>query len=86
MSENEKIDHELIACVVLEMTDRIKLIMKLFPKSEEKQNLLRNLAAASIHLAFFMRDIFTDSEGKEIKELEEHEKVFLNECGCKKND
>ena len=41
---------------MLEITDRIKLINRIFPKENEK--LLKHLAAGSIHLAFFERDVY----------------------------
>jgi hypothetical protein len=81
MTKNE-IDLELMGAVILEITDRITLIMKLFPPREAgKEHLLRELAAASIHLSFFARDLLTDVHGKTDKEKE-----FLNQCGCKQYD
>ena len=55
---------EMISCIVLEMSDRCKVILNLFPKDKKKEKLLRNLAIASVHLAMFMDDISNCNEGE----------------------
>jgi len=84
----EEIDYECLASVVLEISDRIKLINQtLIPK--DKEPVIQHLSAASIHIALFMQDIYTDKEGKEnINHVYMEE--FLKKCGCnyldKKNE
>ncbi len=75
---------EMISCIVLEMSDRCKVILNLFPKDKKKEKLLRHLAAASVHLLYFMRDITNNNNGiiKISEEYKKEEKLFLNECGC----
>lgn len=77
---NKKIPIELIAATALEISDRFKLISKIFPK--DKEPLLKNLASASIHMAYFVRDLYAHIEGDESLNLCELEKRFLAQCGC----
>ena len=78
----KNIDTKKIAHVALEINDRVKLITRIFAKDKKLEPLLRNLAAASIHMAFFMRDIYDHIEGNETVKID-NEDQFLNECGCK---
>ena len=75
-----KLDLELISALTLVMSDRLKIILDLIPK--QKEYLLKHLASASIHLAFFMRDMLEDIDGKKSPMIE-NEQQFMNECGCK---
>lgn len=77
-----KIQTDLIACTTVEIGDRIKLILKIFPEDEEVQTLLKHPASASLHIAFFMRDIYDYVEGNETNKIS-NEEQFLNDCGCK---
>ena len=83
----EKIDYEAISVLLLEITDRIKLIEKIFPITEEP--LLKHFAAAAIHLALFSKEIYEHSSKGSISVESELMQRFLDECGCKgliKND
>ena len=72
---------ELVAAVSLEITDRYRLIMKLF--SNENHDLLKHLAASSIHMSWFMRDLYEHVEGISPSDLHsELEEKFLDKCGC----
>ncbi len=75
----DKIDYKILTALTLEINDRIKLINTTFPK--DKEILLKHLAAASIHLALFMKGIYTDKEGLH-PESEDYLEDFLNNCGC----
>ncbi len=77
------LDYELITSIVLEMNDRIKLLLDYFPRDKELEKLLRQFAATSIHLTLFMRDVFDYKEGKKTPRDEVTEKEFLDNCGCK---
>jgi hypothetical protein len=72
----KEFDEVLIASIVLEINEKFKRITPMIPK--EKEHLLKNLAAAAIHVALFMRDLAFDEKTPTSK----HEEVFLNECGC----
>lgn len=76
----EEIDYECLASLVLEIGDRVKLISStLIPK--DKELVIQHLAAASIHLALFMQDVYTDKEGKE-NINHSYMQEFLKKCGC----
>lgn len=75
------IDLNLYANLVREVGDRIIHIKNIFPKGNE--HLLKHLAAASIHLAYFSRDIFEIIQGEKIDLDKNMEETFINECGCK---
>lgn len=75
-----KIDNATLAKLVLEITERYKKIMKLFPKDNE--SILKHLAASSIHMAFFMRDIHDITQGVKTNIEKGLEERFVNECGC----
>lgn len=64
----------------MEITPRIKAIQNIFNK--ENEFLLKDLASASIHLAFFIREILNNSNGDKT-ESSDIEAKFLDECGCK---
>lgn len=75
-----KIDYDQCAEMSVQISERIKIILENFPIANEK--LLKNLAATSIHLAFFMRDIYDYKENKKTI-IDKDEKKFLDDCGCK---
>ncbi len=76
-----KLDIELISAITLEITDRYKLLLKLIPKELGEERFLRHLAASSIHMAMFTRDLRFYVEGKEMY-IDKSEDKFLAECGC----
>lgn len=78
----EKIDNEAIGALLLEINDRIGLIQKIFPR--DKEILLKNFAAAAIHLALFAKELY-EHENKNCIEPVKGKlmKRFLDECGCK---
>lgn len=49
---------------------------------KEENDVLKHLAASSIHLAFFMRDI-NDIKCGVSKKFDDLEYLFLKNCGCK---
>lgn len=77
---NEVINTKLLNKISLEITERYKLILELFPK--ENEHILRHLAASSIHMAFFMRDLAEISTGESMGVSKEEENKFINTCGC----
>lgn len=76
------IEQELLISTILEISSRMRIIAEIFPK--ENEHILKHFAAASIHLAFFMRDIHSIVMDKKInnEEYSEMENKFLDECGC----
>lgn len=74
---------DLIVSLTNEITDRYNSIIKIFP--QENEELLRHLAAASIHTALFFRDIaiYLHKFSKDGSNINEDElKIFYNACGC----
>lgn len=79
----EEIDLDMIGAVILEINDRLKLLLNIYPKDKNKEFLLKNLAAASIHITFFVRDLYNHENKQEKTNInEELESEFLKECGC----
>jgi hypothetical protein len=78
-----KIDLELIASIMLEINDRVKTLVRIFPDEPNVQHLLKNLAGAGIHLALFSKDLYEHQSGDNLDIKLGHEKKFLEECGCK---
>ncbi len=76
----DKIDYDLIGKHLLKITPLLTLIKDNIPK--DKEPLLKHLAAASIHLAFFAENIFNYKEDKESEINKELIDKFLKECGC----
>jgi len=73
---------QLIADIVSEIEKKITEI----PPLIDKEKLLKHLAAASIHITFFMNDLYEDIEGYEPFAIDkELEKIFIEECGCNLN-
>lgn len=77
---SDKIDFTEVTRISIEITDRTKLIANLFPK--DKERLLKNLAAAAIHISLFTRDLMNHVEDGFLGTLCGEEE-FLNKCGCK---
>ena len=75
-----KIDCRAIGLLMMEISDRVKLIMDEFP-SEHGEH-LRHLAVFSIHTAIFMRSIYKLNNGDEISKYTKSEIEFFKECGC----
>lgn len=73
-----------IATFSIEIQNRIKFISDMFPISVENKEILKHLAASSIHLTFFVRDLFDMVSGTTSQKDEELEKQFLEKCGCDK--
>jgi len=76
-------DIELIMCLCLEMSDRAKSILKIFPHDKKEEMVLKHLTAAMIHINFFMHDICNHIGLTNIKIADELKNKFLEECGCK---
>ena len=78
--KTQNLDLELIIALTREISHRIQSISLIFP--EEKEPLLRNIAACGIHLAMFSLDLYKDVNGEELTDRSS-EKEFLEKCGCK---
>ncbi len=80
-------DQDLLAAVSLEIADRFTLLTKLFPKDIplDDQVIIKHLAACSIHLALFMKDIHQHLTDQKI-DISSHMKKFLEQCGCDFNN
>jgi len=76
----DKIDYEAIAALCMEINDRVKLICNIFPVS--KEHLLKHVAANSIHMALFSKDLLQHQRDNNEPESD-HVKHFLKYCGCK---
>ncbi len=77
----EEIDYEAMSALMLEISDRIRLLEKIFPR--DKEFICKHLAGASIHFALFARDMVRDQKGFTSASLDKMERKFLEECGCK---
>ncbi len=78
---NDKIDAESIGRIAIEISDRYRQIIAIFPKSNEV--VLKNLAASSIHMGLFMKDLYEVLEGEKMNVDKSLEATFLEKCGCK---
>jgi hypothetical protein len=76
-------DVQLISQICLDITELFRTIVKIVPK--DKEFLLKNLSAASIHMAFFTKDIANSLPG-ELIDIEKVEKIFLENCGCQSKE
>lgn len=74
------IDEKLIIRLTAEITNSIEQITKTF--SKENEAILKHLAAASIHLTFFLREFHDMSTAEQTKRNDVLEALFLNTCGC----
>lgn len=74
---DKKIDIALVNAYILEISDRIKLILDLIPGRNE----CKHLTSSSIHLALFIKDLIDNLNGDEII-IEGNVKRFIEECGC----
>lgn len=77
---NLQIDKKLVAKYILEINKKNKLIAQLF--SEDNEHILKHLAAASIHMNFFARDLYEIIEGVKIDNDSNLENEFFDKCGC----
>lgn len=77
---SEKIDFVKVTRMCTEILDQVKSVALMFPK--DKEFLLKHMAAVSIHLAFFSRDLVNHVE-EGLLPLADGEEEFLNKCGCK---
>ncbi len=76
---------EEVNTIAMDIAGKFRKILELFPK--ENEHILKHLAASSIHMAMFMRDLHDISIGDKSPRNEQIENKFLNDCGCKdKND
>lgn len=66
--------------IILEITDRLKIINDIFPEGNE--HILKHLAASSIHIALFLRDLSEISFDKKENYDKHKEDKFLEYCGC----
>lgn len=73
-------DKELICGYVLHIAASCKKICEAFPK--ENEYILKHVAAASLHMALFMRDFHEITYDTKICSSKEDEQRFFNECGC----
>ena len=76
-------DLELICTLVLDIKNRHESILKIFPKEEE--HLLKHLAASSVHVALFTRDLAEHVTKRNIISPE-IVKLFTDKCGCNFNE
>jgi hypothetical protein len=76
----KNIDPHFIAKKVLDISKGFQIIKDNFPKENER--ILKHLAAASIHMALFMKDFYEISEGEKLMNRDVEED-FLSKCGCK---
>jgi hypothetical protein len=85
--EKIQFDPGLVIAGALEVTERFNLILKLFPKnmSKEDQKIINHLAAASIHIACFMKDIRNHLNEEQLPDPR-NMKQFLENCGCDFNN
>lgn len=74
------IDNELVGKILLEINERHKHLSNLFP--DGNNHLLKHLAASSIHMAFFSRDLHDVITGTKTEIDKNLENKFINECGC----
>ena len=73
----EKLDTDLFAQIMFDITERINILRRMLP-----EELLKHLAATSIHLAFFARDIAINQDSKLVAMDSNMLEEFLNKCGC----
>lgn len=77
---SNKIDYENIALSAKEISGLYKKISGCVPKEENM--LLQHIAACSIHLSFFLKDVHNHQTGTDCK-IDPDVKNFLDICGCK---
>ena len=76
----EKIDYEAIAALCMGINDRVELVCDIFP--DKLEHILKHIAASSIHMALFSKDLLKHQRDNNEPESE-HVKYFLKHCGCK---
>ncbi len=74
---NKKFDGELVCSLLKDISKILVTLMKIIP--DQDPPILRELAASSIHIAFFARDLFE----RDLISKNDLEKEFLESCGCK---
>ena len=79
MKNESEIDYEMMSVLSVEISDRFRLIVKFMPEEHEK--LLKNIAASSLHLAIFSKELYEHQSGEELPGVESI-KEFLDNCGC----
>jgi hypothetical protein len=81
MTNNKSMsDTDLILKLVLEIKDSFNCLLDILPTVNE--DILKHIAASSIHLSLFMRDFHDLIIGKKTDIDPKLEKQFLEECGC----
>lgn len=78
--KDKKMIMENIGVHLLKIGELYRKITASFPAGNE--SLLKHLAASSIHLTLFSRDLAEILIGHKFPKEEETEKEFLQECGC----
>ena len=81
MNDSDKL---LLAKTVLEITSRYKLITSLLSNQEDE--ILKHLAASSIHMTMFMKDFYNSMGGDQCNIDKDAERKFFEQCGCQKLD
>lgn len=77
-----KINLDLMVEEILKIQKSYELVA--FLMKEEKQDILKHIAAASIHIIFFMNDVYEYIEKDEIVLDDKYKELFLENCGCNK--
>lgn len=78
--KGKKINIDFISRCANDVGSLLRKIDDQFPPGNEF--MLRHLGAASIHLNFFMRDLFEVLSGDKSIRCDKHEKQFVEQCGC----
>jgi hypothetical protein len=72
---------ELILSLCMDIGRRAQTLIKIYPKAEELQLLLRHFAASQIHIVMFIEDLVSHSDKFSQTDYESTIE-FLKECGC----
>lgn len=78
------IDVNKLCDLSIEIGNLFKEIKNLFP--DDNGNMLRHLAASSIHMALFMQDFYEIHRGEKVGTDDKAIKQFLDNCGCSSNE
>lgn len=78
--KSRKLNTDFISRTATQCGELFTRIKDQFPPDNEF--MLRHLAAASIHLNFFMRDLFEVLSGDKTVRCDKHEQQFVEQCGC----
>lgn len=82
--DKNKINVDFISQCSVQMGTLFTKIKDQFPPQNEF--MLRHLAAAAIHMNFFVRDLYEVMNGEKMGDLDEYEKKFVDNCGCDYKD